>query len=115
MIIEKLSFANADLVAGSAVKTIAVVSIAKTDAEALTKIYKPIRIHCVNNTNVTVNFIAFDDSEYAAYVAAPLTFDKAAILTTGTFTYVPISGRVTKLVIASAAFAGTFDVEIWKE
>jgi len=36
-------------------------------------------------------------------------------LTTGTFTYVPVAGRVTKLVIASAAFAGTFDVEVWKE
>jgi len=115
MIIEKIQFVAGDLAGGSAVKTIAVVSIAKNDAEALTKIYKPIRIHCVNNTNVTVNFIAFDDSEYAAYVATPLSFDKAAILTTGTFTYVPISGRVTKLVIASAAFAGTFDVEIWKE
>ena len=115
MIIEKIQFVAGDLAGGSAVKTIAVVSIAKSDAEALTKVYKPIRIHCVNNTNVTVNFIAFDGSEYAAYVATPLAFDKAAILTTGTFTYVPISGRVTKLVIASAAFAGTFDVEIWKE
>jgi len=100
MIIEKIQFVTGDLSGGSAVKTIAVVSIAKTDAEALTKVYKPIRIHCVNNTNVT---------------ATPLAFDKVAILTTGTFTYVPISGRVTKLVIASAAFAGTFDVEIWKE
>ena len=115
MIIEKISFSALDLVAGSAVKTIAVVSIAKGDAGASTKTYKPIRIHCVNNTNVTVNFIAFDDSEYAAYIAAPLTFDKAAIATTGTFTYVPVTGRATKLVISSAAFVGTFDVEVWKE
>ena len=116
MIIEKIQIVNGDLAGGKAVEDIDRVSIPKTDAQAGLKYYTPVWIKCTNNSDVTGNFTAMSDSEYATYLITPTITDMVALdASGGVFSYVPTMDKVTKVIITSAAFTGTYDIEIWKE
>jgi hypothetical protein len=115
MITEKIAIVNADLVAGKAVKTIEDISLTRLDAQASSKQYIPIKIKCTNNTNVSGNFIAFSDMEYIQYIATPTITDLVPLAIGESFEYIPTNQKMTTIVVESAVFTGTYDIEIWKE
>jgi len=116
MILESIVFSAVNLnSAVDVVKSIAVVSIAKNDAEALLRTYKPVEIRFSNVSGVAVDVDIFTADEYAAYLITPTLSDKTTIANGATLTLIPKS-TITKIVaLGSAAHAGNLNITIIKE
>ena len=116
MILESIVFSAVNLnSAVDVVKSIAVVSIAKSDAEALLRIYKPVEIRFSNVSGVAVDVDIFTADEYAAYLITPTLSDKTTIANGATLTLIPKS-TITKIVaLGSAAHAGNLNINVIKE
>ena len=116
MILESIVFSAVNLnSAVDVVKSIAVVSIAKNDAEALLRTYKPVEIRFSNVSGVAVDVDIFTADEYAAYLLTPTLSDKTTIANGATLTLIPKS-TITKIVaLGSAAHAGNLNITIIKE
>jgi len=116
MILESIVFSAANLnSAVDVVKSITAVSIAKNDAEALLRTYKPVEIRFSNVSGVAVNVDIFTAEEYIAYLATPTLSDKTTIANGGTLTLIP-KGTITEIVaLGSAAHAGNLNITIIKE
>jgi len=116
MILESIVFSAVNLnSAVDVVKSIAVVSIAKNDAQALLKTYKPVEIRFSNVSGVAVDVDIFTADEYAQYLLTPTLSDKTTIANGGTLTLTP-KGTITKIVaLGSAAHAGNLNITVIKE
>ena len=116
MILESIVFSAVNLnSAADVVKDITAVSIAKNDAQALLKTYKPVEIRFSNVSGVAVNVDIFTADEYAAYLLTPTLSDKTTIANGGTLTLTP-KGTITKIVVlGSAAHAGNLNITVIKE
>jgi len=116
MILESIIFSAAELnTAVDVVKSITAVSIAKNDAEALLRTYKPVEIRFSNVSGVAVNVDIFTADEYAQYLLTPTLSDKTTIANGGTLTLTP-KGTITKIVaLGSAAHAGNLNINVIKE
>jgi len=116
MILESIVFSAVNLnSAVDVVKSIAVVSIAKSDAEALLRTYKPVEIRFSNVSGVAVDVDIFTADEYAAYLITPTLSDKTTIANGATLTLIPKS-TITKIVaLGSAAHAGNLNINVIKE
>jgi hypothetical protein len=116
MICELISFSAVELnTAVDVIKSITAISIAKNDAEALLKAYRPVEIRFSNVSGVAVNVDIFTADEYIAYLATPTLSDKTTIANDGTLTLTP-KGNITKIVaLGSAAHAGNLNITIVKE
>jgi len=116
MILESIVFSAVNLnSAADVVKDITAVSIAKNDAQALLKTYKPVEIRFSNVSGVAVNVDIFTADEYAAYLLTPTLSDKTTIANGGTLTLTP-KGTITEIVaLGSAAHAGNLNITVIKE
>jgi len=117
MILESIIFSAAELnTAVDVVKSITALSIAKNDAEALLRVYRPVEIRFSNVSGVAVNVDIFSDIEYAQYLLTPTLSDKTNIANNGTLTLTPSKDAITKIVAkGTAGHAGNLNITVIKE